>query len=426
MGGLSRMSRAAVQRTGYSSDDADFLPILGSVPSATGLSINQLSATSNTVFRAAIWIRSKDFARCLPRLLPAGKGRSEKPVTDHPVAKLFKRPNVIQTWFDFAVQMHTSFLLRGNGYAVILRNMRGDPLGLIPVNPDAVQLLEAPDGSIFYNVSRNGLFQMATLAGLPPIIPAEDIFHIRDTSFNMLTGISTIGIARDSLGVAMGLTQQQARFMANGARPSGVLTTPKTLSKEAADRLRIQWNSMRSGLQNVGKTAILEEGLTWAAMQLDAVNLEFVAQLKFSVEDIARWVGVPLHKLGVAGENSRIKMDDADQSYVNTTIMPDLDMWEQKFGQVFALDDEELTADFDERRLLRAAESTRVNTYRTQVISGLKTQNECRALEGDPPLKGGDVLLTPANSAANGSDVTGTPADGAGRPDEGTSPDPGF
>lgn len=420
------MSRSAVQRSGADSDDLGFLPQLGSVQSATGLNINQISAMGVSTFRAGVLIRSKDVARCLPRLLPAGSARSEKPNTVHPVAKLFKRPNVIQTWFEFALQMHTAFLLRGNAYAVILRNMRGDPVGLVPINPDAVLLYEAPDGSIFYQVARYGLFQMAILQGLPLMIPADDMFHLRDVTFNMLSGISSLGVARDSLGVAMGLTQQQARFMANGARPSGVLQTPKTLSVDAAERLRVQWNSLRSGLQNIGKTAILEEGLEWKPMQLNSVDLQFIEQLKFSVEEMARAVGVPLHKLGVAGESSRIKLDDADQSYVNTTIMPDLDMWEQKFVQKFDLDEVNLTADFDERRLLRAAEATRVNTYRTQVISGLKTQNECRALEGDPPLPGGDVLLTPANSAANGSDVSGTPADGAGRPEDGTVADPGF
>jgi hypothetical protein len=134
---------------------------------------------------------------------------------------------------------------------------------------------------------------------------------------------------------------------------------------------------------------------------------------------------MPLYKLGVKGEMARSKFDDADQAYVNTTIMPDLDVWEEKFIQKFNLDEEGLTADFDERRLLRAAESTRVNTQRLKIMSGISTQNECRAENGDPPLLGGDVLLTPVNLASIGSDMSGTAPDGAGRPDAGTLPDPG-
>jgi phage portal protein BeeE len=116
-----------------------------------------------------------------------------------------------------------------------------------------------------------------------------------------------------------------------------------------------------------------------------------------------------------------------DQAYVNATIMPDLDMWEQKFNQVFDLDLEKqpLTADFDERRLLRADEATRINNQRLKIMSGISTQNECRAENGDPPMDGGNELLRPVNLAASGSDMTGTAPDGAGRPAGGQAPDPG-
>jgi phage portal protein BeeE len=63
--------------------------------------------------------------------------RADKPVTDHPVAKLFVRPNKWQTWTEFARQMHAAFLLRGNGYAVILARWTRKAGALIPINPDS-------------------------------------------------------------------------------------------------------------------------------------------------------------------------------------------------------------------------------------------------------------------------------------------------
>jgi HK97 family phage portal protein len=425
MGGLSDLSRSRMTTRAAVDDGGAYLPLLGSVASATGLRLNQISAVSVSTVYACTTIRSKDVSRCFPRLMKVDAARSEKPVTDHPLAKLFVRPNRIQTWSEYSRQMHAAYMLRGNAYSVILRDRRGNPISLIPINPDAVTLYESPDGSIFYSVARYGFFQISMLNGLPLMIPEEDIFHLRGLSFNTLLGISLISIARDSFGVAMGLEQQAARFMANGARPSGVLQTDKLLSVDAAARLRDQWASLRSGIQNAGKTAILEEGLKWTAMQLSSVDLEFIAQREFSIADVARWFDMPLYKLGVKGEMSRLKFDDADQAYVNTTIMPDLDVWEQKFVQKFDLDAEGLVADFDERRLLRAAEATRINNQRLKIMSGISTQNECRAENGDPPLPGGDVLLTPVNLAASGSDMSGTAPDGAGRPDAGTVPDPG-
>lgn len=423
---IGRLFSRAPERTKASGLPAGgFLPLLGSVASASGQSVNQATAISVSTVYASVTQRAKDVTRCTPRLVMTDlEGGPRKVITDHPVARLFRRPNWIQTWFEFCVQMHVAFLLRGNAYAVIIRNANAVPVALIPVNPDAVTILEASDGSLFYQVNRVGLFQMAALSDFGVAIPAEDVIHLRALTFNMLIGPSTLSVARESVGVAMGLQQQQSRFMGQGARPSGVLQTAKKLTEDAAKRLRQQWEDLRSGIQNAGRTAILEEGLEWKPMQLTSVDLQFVEQMKLSVEDVARYFGMPLYKLG--GEIPRgLRIDELDQSYVNSTIMPDLEMWEQKIEQAFDLDKEGISADFNERNLLRAEEATRVNNGRLAVMSGLITINEWRAEEGLAPHEGADELLRPVNLAAIGSDLSGTAPDGAGRPAEGTPPDPG-
>lgn len=416
---------AAVEKSAAGVPAAGYLPTLGSVPSATGLQISQGTAIGVSTVYACVMQRAKDFARCTPSLRTVKDGRSGEPDTAHPLSAILKRPNWVQTWFEFALQMHVALILRNNAYAVILRKPDGTPQYLIPVNPDNVMVLEASDGQIFYNMNRQGLFQMAALRDFPVAIPAEDVLHLRGLAFNMLVGVSTIGIARDSIGIAMGLEQQAARFMANGARPAGVLQSKKQLSKDAAARLREQWQNLRSGIQNVGTTAILEDEVEWKPMQLTSVDLQFMEQRKYSVEDIARWFGMPLYKLGVPTELRGVNIDDAEQAYVNSTIMPDIELWEQKLEMQFDIESDGLQADFDERNLLRASESKRINNQRLAVMSGLQTQNEARKDEGRPPLEGGDVLLRPVNLAASGSDMTGTAPDGAGRPETGTLPDPG-
>lgn len=393
-----------------------FLPTLGAVASASGALISQATAMTVPTVWACVSIRSEDVARCAPNLYRPLSDGSREIVTDHPVAKLFKRPNRIQTWFEFAEQMHTALLLRGNAYAVILRDRRGRPSELIPVNPDAVLVLEAADGEIFYNVNRVGLFQIAALRDFPQSIPAEDIFHLRGVAFNATVGVNRLGLARDSVGITLGLMQQAARWMANGARPSGVLQTGKSLTQQAADRLKASWNGLFTGLQNVGSVAVLEEGLEWKPMSLTSVDLQFIEQRKLSVLDVCQWFRMPPHKVGVTEGSSRMNQAQADQIYVNETIMPDLERWEQKFVRAFDLDEENLIVDFDENALLRADIMTRINIGRLGVMSGLMSPNEWRRGEHLPPVEGGDEVLAPVNLAALGSDMTGTAPDGAGRP----------
>lgn len=429
MGLFDRMARglsASMQRSSAGVPSYGMIPPLGSVQSSSGLLISQATAMSVSAVYRAVYVRAHDVARCKPSVYSEAKDGTRTKVNDHAIARLMIRPNRVQTWFEFARDMWVAYLLRGNAYAAILRDGRGNPTELIWINPDAVMVLEAADGSWFYNVNRIGLFQIAMLRNFPIAIPAEDILHIRGISFNMLVAASTIGMARDSIGLAMGQGLQASRWVGNGARPSGVLQTDKKLSDDVAKRLKAQWEEFQAGVQNTGRTAVLEEGLKWEQLQLTAVDLQFINQQQMSVQDIARFFGVPTRKLMQPDTSKGSTIIQEDQSYVNETVAPDLEMFEQKIVQTFDLDDEGLGVDLDESPLLRADPATRYNIGRIGILSGMISTNEWRRGERLPPVAGGDEIRAPVNLAALGSDMTGTSPDGAGRPPQGKDPEPGV
>jgi HK97 family phage portal protein len=230
-------------------------------------------------------------------------------------------------------------------------------------------------------------------------------------------------MARDAIGVAMGLEQQAARWMANGARPSMILQAKKVLSDGVVKRLRKQIEDFKNGLQNTGSTIVLEEDMEAKPLQLTSVDIEFMAQRNFQPLDIARFYRMPPFKLGMA-ELRGVNLVQINQEYVNDTIAPDLDRWEQKLEDVFDLVNEGLEIGFDETRLLRTDILTRYNIGRMGVLSGLVSPNEFRAGERLAPVPGGDEVRAPVNLAALGSDATGTAPDGNGRPQSGTLPEP--
>lgn len=391
--------------------------------SSASVVVNQRTAMSEPTVFACVSIRSEDTARCTPRLFKLDSKGVRQQVTNHPVAKLFRKPNRLQTWFEFCEQMEAAVLLRSNAYAVILRDERGRPTELMPLDPDLVMLLEGPDASIFYQVTRSNRFMTAVLKGFPPAIPADDIFHLRGLSLGSpLVSPSRIGLASDTIGLAIALAQQACRWIANGARPAGVLQVAKTLSEAAAKRLAATWRALFGGLENTGQTAVLEEGTEWKQVQLTSVDLEFTMQRTMQVGMVARFFRVPPHKLAQTDGLRGLNLPQADQEYVNDAIMPALERWEQKFRFVFDLDDQDIEVDFDEANLLRADLTTRLNAYRIGLLSGLYATNECRNSEKLPPVPGGDEVRAPLNMAVLGSDVTGTAPDGAGRPNDGELP----
>jgi HK97 family phage portal protein len=391
--------------------------------SATGINVTQMRAMQASAVMACVSILSEDLAKLplhVKRTLGDG---SERIVKDHPIERLLQKPSDLQNRFEFVEMMQAALLLRGNAYAPIVRDGRGQPKALIAVNPDSVTPFESPDGSRFFSVSRNTPYLMAALQSLPQMIHSDDMLHVRWLSLHGPIGISRIGFARESIGLSLAQERQAAKLAGNGARPGGVLQTDQKMTKEGIERLRAQWNSTYGGVDETGKTAVLEQGVKWQALGMTSLDAEFLASRRFQVEEIARLFRMPLHKLGVVEALAKVNMVQADQDYQNNIISPYAERWEAKVDDTFGLAADGVFVEFDLERFLRADILTRYNANRVAIIGMFKTPNEVRRGEGLPDVKGGETLYQPTNVApigftptgaetGPGSDVTGAPAAG--------------
>jgi HK97 family phage portal protein len=392
--------------------------------SATGINISQWRAMQASTVMACVAIRSIDVAKLPKHVYRAKRNGGQAVVKDHPLELLLRKPNAWQTGLEFFEQMQAAFLLLGNAYAAIARNGRGEPLALIPVNPTRVQLYESTDGSLFYAVSRTNGHENAVLSGFPQVIPAADILHLRWISFNGLLGLSRISLARDAIGLSLAQEQLAAMLFDNGANLGGYLHTDKTLKPDTLARLKVQWNANYSGLNNAGKTAVLEEGLKHARAGMTAVEADMDKQRRFQVEEIARDFDVPAHRLGIMPEGGGQAILQAQQAYINNTVTSDVERWEAKLNDAFGLDGEKQFVEFDVDAFNRADIQARYTAYRTGIVGTFLTPNDARRMEGLPKDENGDVLLQPMNVAplgavplkpsagGPGSDTTGAPAPG--------------
>jgi HK97 family phage portal protein len=395
---------------------------LWSVPSTAGVEINQQTALSVTAVMAAVTMLTEDFSKLPASLYRHNDDLSRQVITDHPLAQLLEQPNEWQDWLEFAEMVQCGLVLRGNGYAVIMRDWRGRPVRLVPLNPDRVALWEAQSGELFYRVTPFGLHEMALLAELPFLIPFEDMLHIRGLSLNGLLGASRISVARDAIGLAIAQERASAQFLGSGARPSGVLTTDQKIDQDTADRLKARWKEMNSGLQNAGRTAIFEAGLKWTPLTLTAEDLEFISARQFQLQEIARLFRVPPHMIGELSRSTNNNITQQSQEYVNFTISGYTRRWKAKLRMMFGLIEAGIHVDFDLSELVRGDITARYNAYRIGIMSGFLKPNEARIDDGRDPDPKGNKLLSPTTMVEAGSQSTGTGAPGGGRPQDGTVP----
>jgi HK97 family phage portal protein len=392
---------------------------LWSVASAAGVEINQQTALGASAVMACVMMLTEDVAKLPVSLYRPRADKSREPVTDHFLADLFEQPNPWQDWLEFAEMVQVGLVLRGNGYAVIVRDWRGRPVKLVPVNPDRVALWEAPTGELFYRVTPFGLHEMAELRDMPFLIPFEDMFHLRGLSVNGLVGMSRIAVARDVIGLAIAQERQAASFVGQGSRPSGVLTTDQKLDKVTVERVKERWKEINAGLANSGKAAILEAGLSWKALSLSAQELEFIAARQFQLQEIARMFRIPPHMIGELSRSTNNNIVQQSQEYVNFTISGYTRRWRAKLRMTFGLARDDIHVEHDLSELVRADIVARYNGYRTGIMSGFLKPNEARIDDGrDPDPKGGE-LMQPTNMSEMGSQSSGTGA-GDGRPPDGT------
>lgn len=433
---IARGMGAVLSRTTDSTSDAMNWRDWGwSVPTAAGIAVNQASAMQVSAVYACVSILSYDLAKLGASIFRGERKGKRQEATNHPLFSLLKQPAPWLTWFEFCGMLQSSVLLRGNGYAVILRDPHGRPTMLVPINPDRVALWEAPDGNLFYMVTRSGLHEMAILRDEPLLIASEDIFHLKSLTMNGLIGLSPIGLAREAIGLAIAQEQLASRWAGNSAQPRGILTTEQRLTDGAAARLKEEWKTLNSGLYNAGKTVVLEQGLTWKPIAMSSTDMEFIAARQFQLSEIARIFRVPMYMLGEEKSARGNAVTQQAQEYLNYSLSTWIEMWEQRAQFTFDLGSQ-MFLEFDVDRLLRADIQTRYAAHRVSLGgTGWRTINEVRADEGEDGVEGGDTVYRPVNTvpadeetppdgttpnsetaSAVGSDQTGQKGAGGGRP----------
>jgi phage portal protein BeeE len=225
-----------------------------------------------------------------------------------------------------------------------------------------------------------------------------EIWHIRGLSSNGIMGVSVIEYARESFGVGLAAQGYGARFFANDAKPSGgwIEFPGQFKDKESRQIFREAWQANQAG-SNRGKTAVLEMGMQYHEIGVSNTDAQFLETKKFSISDIARWFGVPPHKIGDLDNATFSNIEQQALEYIQDALQPRASRFEASIESELLFDFEEIDIEFDFRELLRGDSAARATYYHNGILDGWMTRNEARDMEGMEPLDGLDEPLRPLN-----------------------------
>jgi HK97 family phage portal protein len=163
------------------------------------------------------------------------------------------------------------------------------------------------------------------------VLPARDVLHIKGFGINGVVGYMLAQVGKESLGLTLAAQRFAANYYANGTRFTGLISHPKVMSPEAYKRLEQSFNENHAGVDRAHGTKVLEEGVTWTKTSADANEAQMLEARQFQVEDVARWLRMPPHKIGhLERAQGWSTLESANTDYVIDTLMPWLVRWEQE------------------------------------------------------------------------------------------------
>lgn len=305
-------------------------------------------------------------------------------------ALLHDSPNARMTPMEFWSAMLLNLILRGNAYARIDRGPNGEAYALWPMSADQVEMQVQSDGRVlyFYRIGND----LAVLA-------EDSVLHIKGMG-NGTIGLSRLDYMRASVDEAANAQTAANRLFANGGKPTGILMVDTVLDKDQRDRLKKNFEELATG--NTSRLYVLEANMKYQQVNLNPADMELLSTRQYTVEEICRWFGVPPVMVGHANVTTwGSAVGDIVDGFYKTNIGPALVNLGQAIRKRVLTSAQRArhTVEHSADALLRASLKDRAAIYATLTQNGLKTRNECRQLENDPPLPGGDDLTAQTNLA---------------------------
>lgn len=340
---------------------------------------------------ACLRIIASDIAKLRPKLVRL-QDTGVWVETENPAfSPVLRKPNRYQTSIEFFEHWVLQKLIHGNAYVLLQRDGRGVVAAMYVLDSTRVRPLVAPDGAIYYQLHSDAL------SGIPDgvMVPASELIHDKmATLYHPLVGISPISACGVAAVEALRIQENSTVFFGNGSKPGGVLTAPGHISQETADRVKAYWDTNFTG-ENIGKVAVLGDGLKYEGMAATAVESQLIEQLRWTAEDVCQAFGVPRHKVGVGPDPTWQNIEALNLQYYQQCLQEKIEKIELLLDLALGLapskiDGVRYGVEFEVDNLMRMDTSGRVNAAKTGVDSGALSPDEARFRYFDlGPVPGG-------------------------------------
>lgn len=294
---------------------------------------------------------------------------------------LNKEPKTNQSHYTMMYAVVSNLILTGNSYILIHRNKDGSVKELEFVETQQVNVIRdlvtgeyryevnMPYGNIMYKCNPN------------------DILHFKLTTTDGWLGRSPLLALNDEISLQTNGLKVLNNFFSKGVFSGGIL---KLLNGTVNNQTKAKIRKDFEAVNGAGGTIVLDDTQDFTESKINTEVLKLIQANKFSTQQIAKVLGIPVSRFGQELVNS----SDTSQNdiYIASTIaMYEASICDElnlKLGVELELDLSKLRQDTIEDRLRRIAEG-RVKSEFAQAL----TVNDARKYLGFSDIDTGEMLL---------------------------------
>lgn len=357
---------------------------IGGKRTKSGVTVTTKTALSISMVWSCVKILSESLSGLPLKLFEdATEGRKQVSGADRAL-KLLRKPNPYMTMLNFLKFVVVNMALRGNAFALIERNGKGDAIGFVPLDCNTITI-DTDDELIYWVTPKDG--------DRFPVSP-EYMLHFKLFSLDGIVGLSPIEYQAETMGLAKAGQQWSSRFMRKGGFTGGYVIYENFLTKAQQAQVMEKFPDVRKGdVDDIGKMAILQGNPKIVPAGLSQRDAQFIESQQFQEEALAGIYGVPLWLANRAGKTSIMGSNLEQQltGFITFGLKPYIDAVEDEFNDKVYRKLSRFV-EFTVEGLLRADSAGRSTYYGSALGgsggSGWMTINEVREKENLPPLDG--------------------------------------
>jgi HK97 family phage portal protein len=322
----------------------------------------------------------------------------------HPVAEMLAdQPNDWTSTYQLIRDIVATALCHNEGAIAFVNKIDGRPR----------EIVLYAFGSYTIDYSTDGRLEPSYKIGTRAVANT-DVIHLRGPFERC-----PLSLAAGAIGVAHKLEQHAGNLFARGARPGGVISTPKAIGDEGIKRMLKGWKAAHDGADKTGKTAVLFDGATWAQMGLTSVDAQFLETWRHAINEIGRHFRVPPGALYDFERQTWSNMESAQKEW-----LAGLEFWmrplETAMRRALFTEDErpDMRIRFDRDDFTAVDLTARATAISSLISARVLNPNEGRDWLGMGPREGGNEFANP-HTGSNQPGATEPPA----VEDDDTSPD---